>query len=209
MTKIEKAKAIAQANPTLPYATLQQKIMEEVPCSRSTARNAIKAVREPKPPKPTDIPAQPPKLEILEEKPKEPIAPPTEEEKIPSEITRLEPEIPITIEEEIEEKPPEEILVFKQTLRSIHILFLSDKGLLGKKYGNSEEAVIEVSDMTYRALQRRYGTELLERWDIAFIFMGYAGLIINPVLKWRSERAKKKPKEKKTKEKPEHAKPKK
>lgn len=187
--KLERAKKLAMQFKDMPYHELKVKIKETVPCGSTTAHKAIKWV-EKEIAKPAE--GEEPILKIEEEKPKEPLAPQLAElpEAIPSELRAVPTEKPLEEITEVPEVPEEKIMVVKDTLRSLHILFLSKKGLLGEKYGNNEEACIEVSDMAYRWMEKRAGAEVLERYDTAFLVMGYVGLIGNPAVQYVRDRQK-------------------
>lgn len=200
--KTQQARNLAMQYKDLPYHELKGKIKEMVPCGNTTAHNAIRWMERETKPKTLEETAEKPRLKIESELPRRPLAPrlePLPEGKVVSEVPVIPTgEKPLEEVKEIPEVPePEQIQVMKSTLRSLHILFLSKKGILGEKYGNNEDAVVEVSDMAYRYMAKRIGVETLERWDTVFLLMGYAGLIATPAWTFVKERREKAAKEKK------------
>lgn len=188
-TKKARARELALAYKDLPEHEARKKIREEVPCSRSTASKALTWVKE----QIKKEEAVRPSLEVV-----------SEEEKKPEFIEK--PEKPIKEIKPPEEIPPEEVKeqleIFKDMLRGLHVLLVSEEGILGKKYGRPEKQCVQASDQLYRWLSRRYGVEDLERWDTILLILSYgtlAGGILKDVV---AERRKKESKSKKSSGKP-------
>lgn len=185
-TKKAAARELALKYKDLPEHEARKKIREEVPCSRSTASKALTWLKEQQ----EKEKAVKPSLEVV-----------PEEEKKPEFIE--EPEKPI---KEIKPAPPEEITpeevkeqleIFKDMLRGLHVLLISEEGILGKKYGRPEKQCVQASDQLYRWLCRRIGVEELEKWDTILLILSYgtlAGGILKDVV---AERRKKESKSKK------------
>lgn len=163
------------------------KIMEEVPCSRSTASKAVTWLRK----KQEEEKGEKPSLKVVPEEEKKPKFLGEEErpvEEIKKEERPIE-EITLTPEE-----AQEQLDLFKDMLRGMHLLLISKDGLLGEKYGRPEKQCVQASDQLYRWLCRRYGVEDLERWDTILLVMSYGTLVGGIVKEVIAERRKKKSK---------------
>ena len=197
MSKTEKAKEIAKANPNLSYGELKTKIQEEVPCSRTLAHNAITQIRgaieQTKP--------QEPKLIIEKEEKKEPAF--IEE---PRELEEIKPFKPEEEAKPIEEIKPEELLpdleVFRDMMRGFYTMILGKDGFLGEKYGRDTKQCVQCSDQMYRWLYRRYGEELL-KYDTVLLVLSHGALIGGIMSEWLNERRKRQKKEQEMKKEPE------
>jgi len=182
-TKKAIARELALRYKDLPEYEARTKIMEEVPCSRSTATKALKWMqREQKKEK-----AVRPALEVVPEEEKEPefLEEPIEEI-IPPEkkaITVMEPE-----------EAAEQLEIFKGMNRGLHVLIFAEDGLIDLliKGGVKEQQAQQVADQLYRWLTRRYPPEQLEKFDTILLVASYGtlvGTIVRNALKKREKKS--------------------
>ena len=104
----------------------------------------------------------------------------------PSEIIEISPE-----------KAQEELELFRDMIRGLHVILFAEGGLVDLliKGGTSEKQAKQVADQLYRWLARRYSTEQLERWDTIFLVAAYgtmAGMIVKKALEHRKKEENKK-----------------
>ena len=166
-TKKARARELALEYKDLPYDEARAKIIEKVPCSRSTATKALKWFRRQE----AKEAAAKPSLQVVEEKEKKPEfieKPELEEIEKPAEAP---PAVEIT------EEAKEQLEIFKDMLRGMHFLIISEEGILGKKYGRPKEQCAQCSDQLYRWLTRRYGVEDLEKYDTILLVLSYGTLV--------------------------------
>ena len=98
--------------------------------------------------------------------------------------------------------PPEraeELNVFRDMLRGIHITMFSKEGLLGKKYGHKKEICVGTSDNLYRYLVHKFGADVLESHSFELMLVSYGYLITDPIGLYVKERREQSEKEKKEK----------
>lgn len=186
-TKKEQAEELALKYKDLPILEQQHKIMEEIPCSRSTALNAIKkisdSIEREKSPEP-----QKPQFKLGEEEQKEPAYLPPSQTEAP--IESIEPEKPmqpLTLQPEAAE---EQLDLFRDMLRGMHNLILSKEGILGERYGRTQKQCEQASDQLFRWLCRRYSLEDLEKWDTILLIGSYGTLIGGIIKEYVAERRK-------------------
>lgn len=189
-SKTKQARELALKYKDLTYNQARAKIMEKIPCSRSTATKGLKwferQLKQEKAAKPRfEVAAEAQKTPEFMEKPEE-----IEEITAPSEITEITPE---EVEEQLD--------LFRDMMRGLHVILFAKDGLVDIliKGGVEETQAKRVSDQAYRWLLRRYSIEELEKWDTIFLVASYGtlvGTIARNALKHR-EKTKTKKEEKK------------
>jgi len=188
VTKRQRARELAAKYKGMEYTEARGKIMEEIPCSRSTATKALKWFEAQQ----AEEAEVAPSLKVVKEEKKEPpFLEPTEEK--PIEEIEAKP-IEALKAEEVEEQ----LDLFRDMLRGLHVLILADGGVIDllTKAGRPEKQVKQVSDQLYRWLLRRYSAEDLEKFDTILLIASYGtliGAILTEVLKKRKKEEKKKP----------------
>lgn len=168
-TKTARARELALQYKDLTEHEARTKIMEEIPCSRSTASKAVTWIRK----QLEEEKAVKPKLEVVPEEEKKPefIEKPIEEIKPPPKPIEEIPPTPEEITEQLE--------IFKNMLRGLHVLIFAEDGLVDllTKGGVPEDQAKQVSDQLYRWLTRRYPPEELEKFDTILLVASYGTLV--------------------------------
>ena len=182
-SKKARARDLALRYKELPYDQAKTKIMEDIPCSRSTAIKALKWVQKEQ----AKEKAVKPSLEVV-----------AEEEKKPEFLEKPIEEIPIREERALTELPAEQVTeqleIFKSMLRGLHVILFAEDGLVDMliKGGVEEKQAHQVSDQLYRWLTRRYPPEELERFDTILLVASYgtlAGTVVRNALKKREKKS--------------------
>jgi len=171
-SKKQQARDLALKYKDLMYHQARAKLMEEIPCSRSTATKALKWFEKQQ----KEEKAVKPSIEVAAEEKKKP-------EFLPeAEIVEIEVEEPIT--KVSEEAAQEQLAIFQDMLRGLHILIFGEGGIVDLlvKAGRPEKQVKEVSDQLYRWLTRRYTVEDLEKFD-TILLVGSYGILIGSIAK--------------------------
>lgn len=184
-SKKQQARDLALQYKTLAYHTARAKIMEEIPCSRSTATKALKWMEKQQ----KEEKIAKPSLKVAEEAEKKP-----EFMEKPEEISPLEEIAATKIEEITPEEAEEQLEIFRDMLRGFHVIVFAEGGLIDLllKAGVKEKQAKDVSDQLYRWLTRRYSVEDLEKWDTILLVASYGTLVGSIVKKVIENRGKKK-----------------
>jgi hypothetical protein len=157
-------------------------IMKEAGCSRSTAYRAHREVNKPLQEASKTGKAQKAGFTVAQEKSKDP------------EFLKQTPQQPL---EELPDTPtqiadqPVDQEYFKDLLRGVHAAFLSEEGVLGKKYGRPISQCNTTSDQLYRYITKRVPADQLENYDTVLLATSYLALLA-PILKTALDERKKK-----------------
>lgn len=175
-SKKARARELALKYKNLPDHQIRAKIMEKIPCARSTASKAVTWFRgQQKKEKTTK-----PQIKIVDEKKKEPefIAEPE------AEIEEIEEKPAAAPEAITPEEAQEQLDIFRDMLRGLHVIVFAEGGLVDLllKAGVKEKQAKDVSDQLHRWLCRRYSAEDMEKWDTILLVASY-GTLVGTIIK--------------------------
>lgn len=174
-SKKEQARDLALKYKDIPYAKARQKIMEEIPCSRSTATKALKwfekqqATEKSSTGKPT--------IKVINEEKKQPQFISAPEEQPLEEISSTPDQPPAPPEFSPEDQ--EQLDMFKTMLEGLYVTLTAKGGLtdLLINAGVSEQMAKRTADQMYIWIKRRVTPETLQSYDTLLLIASHGTLI--------------------------------
>lgn len=165
------------------WNSAKDSIIAEAKCSKSTAYRAHREVNKPLQEAAKTGKAQKAGFTVAQEKSKDP-------EFLKQTSPQPLEELPDTPAQTTEQQAVDQEY-FKDLLRGVHAAFLSDEGVLGKKYGRPLTQCNTTSDQLYRYITKRVPADQLENYDTVLLATSYLALFA-PMLKTALDERKKK-----------------